>query len=251
LLHGDRLRDVPRVRMEAVDPVALARRVFVWEVRHAVRAPSPADVLHVDEGARRAGLRVHVPEGLTNGRRSSDRPRPNGPLPPPVPAQPYARYPGATMRRLPIVGLAISVLLVPIAASASVPDPAVTRDLVGGSGPVAVATAIGDVTGDGVPDLIVARGADVGPDAYTVAVFDGPLSDPLPTDPSFVVTPTARSDAYQVVVGDLNHDGLGDLAVADVNGVDALDKPTPGIDVFLEPNGGGDIPSTASDFMSP
>ena len=155
------------------------------------------------------------------------------------------------MRRLPIVGLAISVLLVPIAASASVPDPAVTRDLVGGSGPAAVATAIGDVTGDGVPDLIVARGADPGPDAYTVAVFDGPLSDPLPTDPSFVVTPTARSDAYQVVVGDLNHDGLGDLAVADVDGVDALDKPTPGIDVFLEPNGGGDIPSTASDFMSP
>src|SRR4029078_12024998 len=53
--------------MEAVDPVALARRVLVWEVRHAVRAPSPADVLHVDEGARRAGIRVHVPEGLTTG----------------------------------------------------------------------------------------------------------------------------------------------------------------------------------------
>src|SRR4051794_27601053 len=155
------------------------------------------------------------------------------------------------MRRLPIVGLAISLLLVPVAASASVPDAAVTPDLVGASGPGAVASAIGDVTGDGVADLIVARGADAGPDAYTVAVFDGPLTDPLPTDPSFVVTPTARSDAYQVAVGDLNHDGFGDLAVADVNGVDALDKPTPGIDVFLEPDGGGDIPATASDFMSP
>jgi hypothetical protein len=155
------------------------------------------------------------------------------------------------MRRPLIVGLAIFVLLVPIAASASVPDGAVTRDLVGGSGPAAVATAIGDVTGDGAPDLIVARGADAGPDAYTVAVFKGPLTDPLPTDPSFVVTPTAHSDAYQVVVGDLNHDGFGDLAVADVNGVNGLGSPTPGIDVFLEPNGGGDIPATPSDFMSP
>src|SRR5262245_56612363 len=153
------------------------------------------------------------------------------------------------MRRLPLVGLALSVLLMPIAASASVPDPALTRDLVGSSGPAAVASAIGDVTGDGVPDLIVARGPDVGPDAYTVAVFDGPLADPLPTDPSFVVTPTARSDAYRVVVRDLNHDGFGDLAVADVNGVSELGDPTPGIDVFLEPNGGGDIPATPSDFM--
>jgi hypothetical protein len=154
------------------------------------------------------------------------------------------------MRRLPIVGLAISILLLPVAASASVPNAAVTKDLVGGSGPAAVSTAIGDVTGDRIPDLIVARGADAGPDADTVAVFDGPLSDPLPTDPSFVVTPTARSDAYQVVVGDLNHDGFGDLAVADVNGVDAQDAPEPGIDIFLEPDGGGDIPATPSDFMS-
>ncbi len=155
------------------------------------------------------------------------------------------------MRRLPIVGLAISILLVPVAASANVPNAAVTKDLVGGSGPAAVSTAIGDVTGDGVPDLIVARAADAGPDAYTVAVFDGPLSDPLPSDPSFAVMPTARSDAYQVVVGDLNHDGFGDLAVADVNGVDGVGTPIPRIDVFLEPSGGGDIPATASDFMSP
>src|SRR5436305_3439670 len=154
------------------------------------------------------------------------------------------------MRRLPIVGLAIFVLLLPVTASAGVPDPAVTRGLVGRSGPAAVATAIGDVTGDGVPDLIVARGADAGPDAYPVAVFDGPLSNPLPPAPSLGVTPSALSNAYPVVVGDLNHDGFGDLAVADVNGVDTLGNPIPGIDVFLEPNGGGDIPATASNFMS-
>ena len=82
-------------------------------------------------------------------------------------------------------------------------------------------------------------------------MFDGPLSDPLPTDPSFVVTPSAKSDAYRVVVGDLNHDGFGDLAVADVNGVDGLAAPEPGIDIFLEPDGGGDIPTIPSDFMSP
>src|SRR5436305_2268107 len=154
------------------------------------------------------------------------------------------------MRRLPIVGLAIFVLLLPVTASAGVPDPAVTRGLVGRSGPAAVATAIGDVTGDGVPDLIVARGADAGPDAYTVAVFDGPLSNPLPTDPSFVVTPSALSNAYQVVVGDLNHDGFGDLAVADVNGVDTLGNPIPGLDVLLKPNGGGEIPAPSSNAIT-
>ena len=101
------------------------------------------------------------------------------------------------MRRLPIVGLAISVLLVPIAASASVPDPALTRDLVGGSGPATVATAIGDVTGDGVPDLIVARGADAGPDAYTVAVFDGPLERPVADRSLIRRDAEAQSDAYR------------------------------------------------------
>ena len=33
--------------------------------------------------------------------------------------------------------------------------------------------------------------------------------------------------------------------------MNGLGDPTPGIDVFLEPAGGGDIPSSASDFMSP
>jgi hypothetical protein len=148
------------------------------------------------------------------------------------------------MRRFPVVGLTIAVLLLPVGASAAVPDPRVTGGLVGGTGPAAIASAIGDVTGDGVPDLIVARGADAGPDAYTVAVFAGPLTGTLPTTPTFTVTPSAHSDAYRLAVGDLNHDGKGDLAVADVGGT-----PAPGIDLFLE--AGGQLPAVPSTIMSP
>jgi hypothetical protein len=146
------------------------------------------------------------------------------------------------MRRLPLVGLTISMLLLPAAANAAVPDPVVTRDLVGGAGPTAIASAIGDVTGDGVPDLIVARGADAGADAYTVAVFAGPLTGTLPTSPTFTVTPSAHSDAYHLSVGDLNNDGNGDLAVAAVDGT-----PAPGVDLFLE--AGAQLPATPSDTL--
>jgi hypothetical protein len=153
------------------------------------------------------------------------------------------------MRRFPLIGLTISLLLLPARANASVPDPRVRADLVGGTGPSTIASAVGDVTGDGIPDLIVARGADAGAEAYTVAVFAGPLTGSLPTAPSFTVTPTAHSDAYRLAIGDLNNDGNDDLAVAAVDGVNATDDPTPGIDVFLE--AGGSLPATASDFMTP
>ena len=82
------------------------------------------------------------------------------------------------MRRFPAIGLAISLLALPLAARAAVPDPRFQNALVGGSGPVTIATAVGDVTGDNVPDLIVARGADAGAEAYTVAVFEGPCRGP-------------------------------------------------------------------------
>src|SRR6476661_5623936 len=58
------------MRVQAVDPLALAHRVHVRQVRHPVRAASQTDVLHIDEGARRAGLRVRLPEALTNGPRA-------------------------------------------------------------------------------------------------------------------------------------------------------------------------------------
>src|SRR5262245_21271747 len=36
-------------------------------MRRAVRAAPPADVLDLDQGARRAGLRIRLSEALTNG----------------------------------------------------------------------------------------------------------------------------------------------------------------------------------------
>ncbi|MEP6759338.1 MAG: FG-GAP-like repeat-containing protein [Actinomycetota bacterium] len=153
------------------------------------------------------------------------------------------------MRRFPAIGLAVLLLSCPVAAHAAVPDPRVEGSMVGGIGPSTIATAIGDVTGDAVADLIVARGADAGAEAYTVAVFAGPLTGALPTTPTFVVTPSVASDAYRLAVGDLNHDGLGDLAVAAVDGVDTLGAPQPGIDIFFE--SGGALPATPDQAMTP
>ncbi len=153
------------------------------------------------------------------------------------------------MRRFPAIGLAISLLALPLAARAAVPDPRFQGALVGGTGPATIATAVGDVTGDDAPDLIVARGADAGAEAYTVAVFEGPLSGTLPTAPTFTVTPSAHSDAYRLAVGDLDGDGFGDLAVAAVDGVDGLGAPQPGIDLFLQ--SAGALPSTPDATMNP
>ena len=153
------------------------------------------------------------------------------------------------MRRFPAIGLAITLLFLPAAARAAVPDPRVQRALVGGTGPATIATAIGDVTGDAKPDLIVARGSDAGADAYTVAVFAGPLTGTLPTTPAFTVTPSARSDSYRLAVGDLNDDGAGDLAVAAVDGFDGIGASAPGIDLFLE--SGGTLPPVPDTTMTP
>ena len=142
------------------------------------------------------------------------------------------------MRRFPAIVLAITLLALPPAARAAVPDPRVQRALVGGVGPASNASAIGDVTGDAVPDLIVGR------DDGTVAVFGGPLSGTLPTSPSFTVTPSAVSSSYRIAVGDLDGDGVGDLVVGAVGG-----DPASGIDIFL--GTGTSLPSVPDSTLTP
>ncbi len=120
-------------------------------------------------------------------------------------------------------------------ARAAVVDPRFLASSVQSGGSVPVATAIGDVTGDGHPDLIIADGSG-GTSATndTAFVFEQDTADhTLPTSPSFSVIPSAASTDYKVAVGDLNGDAIGDLAVG---------IPGVGIDVFLGTGTG--LPST-------
>ena len=94
-------------------------------------------------------------------------------------------------------------------ARAAAPDPRFLGTSVQSGGSIPVATAIGDVTGDGLPDLIVADGSG-GTSATddTIFVFEqDPTDHTLPTSPSFSVTPSAASNGYRLAVGDLDHDG--------------------------------------------
>ncbi len=80
----------------------------------------------------------------------------------------------------------------------------------GFTGGVRVAT--GDVTGDGVPDLVVAAGIGGGPH---VQVFDGITFQPVA---SFFAYENSFRGGTFVAVGDLNGDGTGDIVVGTGNG---------------------------------
>jgi hypothetical protein len=73
-------------------------------------------------------------------------------------------------------------------------------------------TAVGDVNGDGVPDLIVAAGVGGGP---RVAIFDGrtinPAATPTRLVADFFVFEAALRNGATVAVGDVNGDGRADL----------------------------------------
>jgi len=129
----------------------------------------------------------------------------------------------------------LGTTLVTSPARAAAPDPRFLPSSVQSGGSVPVATAIGDVTGDGLPDLIVANGSG-GTSATddTIFVFEqDPIDHMIPSSPSFSLTPSAASNGYRLAVGDLDHDGSGDLAVG-ISGV--------GIDLFF--GTGTSLPST-------
>jgi hypothetical protein len=139
-----------------------------------------------------------------------------------------------------LVALLASALSLTPARAADAPDPRFLASHVESGGSVPEATAIGDVTGDGRADLIVANGAGgtVATDDR-VFVFAQASDGTLPATPSFWVIPSATSSDHRLAVGDLNHDGHGDLAVANVDG-----DPASGIDVFLESGGSLTGPTT-------
>ncbi len=132
------------------------------------------------------------------------------------------------MKRAKIVAClaVLGATLVASPARAAAPDPRFLAAHVQSGGSVPVGTAIGDVTGDGLPDLIVANGSGSSPATDDkVFVFEqDPTDHTIPSSPSFWVSPSAASDGYEVAVGHLNDDGYGDLAVG---------IPGVGIDVFL------------------
>ena len=75
-----------------------------------------------------------------------------------------------------------------------------------------VRVATGDVTGDGVPDLVVAAGVGGGPH---IQVFDGVTFESLTS--FFAYENTFRGGTF-VSIGDFNGDGVGDILVGSGNG---------------------------------
>ncbi|MBS0267333.1 MAG: VCBS repeat-containing protein, partial [Planctomycetes bacterium] len=105
----------------------------------------------------------------------------------------------------------VSVLFNTTASGAMTPSFSPKTDFVAGSAPWSV--AIGDLNGDGRPDLAVANR-----NSYTVSVLFNTTA-PGATTPSFAARTDLFSGSlpYSVAVADLNSDGRPDLIVANSN----------------------------------
>ncbi|MHB8853953.1 MAG: T9SS type A sorting domain-containing protein [Ignavibacteriaceae bacterium] len=102
----------------------------------------------------------------------------------------------------------VSVFLNTTAPGASTPSFAAKTDFTTGAGPFSV--CIGDLNGDGKPDLVVGNSAST-----TVSVLLN-TTTPGASTPSFTAKTdfTTGTNPYSVCIGDLNGDGKPDLAVA-------------------------------------
>jgi hypothetical protein len=95
-------------------------------------------------------------------------------------------------------------------------DPFVSHPL----GAFAYGMALGDVSGDGRNDVVVGTGYYQGPESFKLFVYeqlsDGTLTDPI----KYAIDSGSFQDPASVAIGDLDGDGLNDIAVGAAQGVD-------------------------------
>src|SRR3989454_4760943 len=74
VLHRGRLRIVRRMRLPPIDPVPMAHRLYLRQVRREVPDPTATALLDIHEGVRGPGLRAHVSQVLKHPTYPEGRP---------------------------------------------------------------------------------------------------------------------------------------------------------------------------------